>query len=90
MLNIEIIRRKIIAGRYELTQHAKDEAASDSLDTEDIENIVMTGIVIKKLEHDPRGVRYIIAGAAQNKEEAEVVCRLLPSGKLRIITVYLK
>jgi hypothetical protein len=89
-MDIEIFRRKIVLGQYELTQHAKDEAGDDDLDIEDIESVVMTGKIIKTLTKDERGIRYILAGVSKSKKDVEIVCRILPSGKLRVITVYLK
>lgn len=89
-MDIEIFRRRIVAGRYELTQHAKDEAADDQLDVEDIEHVVLTGRIAKTLTKDERGIRYVLAGVSKSKKDVEVVCRILPSGKMRVITVYLK
>jgi len=89
-MNIQILRQKIVSGNYELTQHAKDEAADDSLDTEDIESVILSGRITKTLTRDPRGIRYVVQGITRDKEEAGIVCRLFPSGKMRIITVYLK
>ena len=38
---------------------------------------------------DPRGIRFVVLGNAKNKTRSlEVVCRFLPTGLLRIITVY--
>ena len=73
-----------------MTQHAKDEAAEDELDAEDIENIVLFGRIVRVLTMDLRGKRYLIRGLSAEKKEAEIVCRILRSGKMRIITVYLK
>lgn len=78
-MDIEIFRRKIVSGHYELTQHAKDEAADDDLDVEDIESIVLTGRIAKTLTKDERGIRYVLAGLTKNKKEVEIVCRILPS-----------
>jgi hypothetical protein len=89
-LNIEILRRKIAAGHYQLTQHAKDEAADEEIDIDDIESIVLGGNLVKTLTKDRRGPRYIVAGLTIDKRSGRVVCRTLPSGKLRIITVYLE
>ena len=89
-INIEVFRRKVVVGKYELTQHAKDEASDDELDTEDIENVVLFGKIARILTQDPRGKRYVIKGMSTQKKETEIVCRILPSGKMRIITVYLK
>lgn len=89
-MNSEIFRRKVVAGTYEFTQHAKDEAANDNLDTEDISSVILSGKVLRTLTRDARGTRYVVSGFTGTKQEVEVVCRILPSGKLRIITVYLK
>ena len=88
-MNIEVFRRKVVSGQYELTQHAKDEAADDGLDIEDIESVILTGKISKTQTKDERGPRYVLAGLTKNKKDAEVVCRILPSGKMRVITVYL-
>ena len=89
-MDIEIFRRKIVSGRYELTQHAKDEAANDDIDTEDIETVILSGKVVRILTKDQRGKRYVVFGLTRTKKEVEVVCRLLTSGRMRIITVYSK
>lgn len=89
-MDIEGLRRKIVSGKYEVTQHAKDEAAADDLDTEDLESIVLTGKIARTLTGDTRGPRYVVLGMTQEKKEGEAVCRVLPSGKVRFITVYLK
>jgi hypothetical protein len=41
-----------------------------------------------QLIDDPRGIRFVLRGIPEAME-VEVVCRLLPSGVLRIITVYI-
>ena len=46
-MNIGVIRRQIAAGQYQLTQHAKDEAANDEMDTVDVESIVLTGRLVR-------------------------------------------
>ncbi len=84
-MNIDVFRRKIVAGAYELTQHGKDEAANDDLDIEDVEAVVLSGKVVRMLTK-----RYVIRGLTREKQEVEIVCRILPSGRMRIITVYRK
>ena len=47
------------------------------------------GVIGTELTDDPRGTRFVILGFAVDElREIEVVCRFLPSGLLRIITVY--
>ncbi|MEK7746129.1 MAG: DUF4258 domain-containing protein [Elusimicrobiota bacterium] len=87
-MDIQVLRRKIVSANYELTHHAKEEAASDDLDTEDLESIILTGRIVKTMTKDARGPRFVAAGLTRDKQEAEIVCRILPSGRMRIITVY--
>ena len=61
----------------------------DSLTEEDVRDVILHGNVVAELTDDPRGVRFVVKGTTRNgDEEVEVVCRFLPSGLLRIITVY--
>ena len=83
-MDIQVFRRKIVAGKYQLTQHAKDEAADDNLDISDIESIILNGEIHRVLTRDPRGKRYVIRGMTVDKLDGFVVCRILSSGKLRI------
>ena len=51
--------------------------------------MLLSGHVIARLAGDPRGARFVVRGAPGRSERAiDVVCRFLPSGLLRIITVY--
>jgi hypothetical protein len=83
------IRRAIQADRYEFTLHALEEMDEDKLTGEDVRHAVLRGRIVSELTDDPRGVRYVVRGESQVRDvELEVVCRVLPSGLLRIITVY--
>lgn len=77
------IREQIRAKNYELTGHAELEIA-------DIERAILTGKVERVLTDDPRGVRFIVGGEARDGRNVEGVCRFLSSGKLQIITVYVR
>ena len=88
MTNIDVLREKILLDNYELTGHAFEEAKEDNLNILDIESAILYGKIIKTLLNDPRGKRYIVEGQSRDKRSMHVVCRILPSGKLRIITVY--
>ena len=62
--------------------------AEDDLEAQDIEQILLTGAITRRFTRDPRGTRYEISGTARDGRGASVVCRLLTSGVLRIITAY--
>ncbi len=88
-MGIKRIRRAIRNGRYEFTVHALEEMDEDDLDESDVRHVVLHGEISAELTDDPRGIRFVVRGTTSNKDcEIEVVCRFLPSGLLRIITVY--
>jgi len=87
---IDKIRSYIKENKYRITVHAQQEAAEDDLDKQDIENIIFTGKLIRKLTHDPRGTRYLIRGKSNDGRPVYIVCRFLEIEKLSIITVYIE
>lgn len=88
-MGLRRIRRAIREGRYEFTTHALEEMDEDDLSLADVRQAVLRGALSAELTDDPRGVRFVVRGEVQDRErEIEVVCRFLPSGFLRIITVY--
>jgi hypothetical protein len=88
-MGLRRIRRAIREGRYEVTVHALEEMDEDDLDEADVREAILGGRLGAELTDDPRGTRFVVRGSTQSKNrEIEVVCRFLPSGLLRIITVY--
>ena len=61
----------------------------DDLSEADVRRVVLGGDIVTELSDNPRGVRYVVRGTLEEQErDVEVVCRFLPEGLLRIITVY--
>jgi hypothetical protein len=88
-MGLKRIRRAIREGRYEFTVHALEEMDEDDLDETDVRYAILHGEISSELTDDPRGVRFVVCGTTHDQDRAlEVVCRFLPSGLLRIITVY--
>jgi hypothetical protein len=65
-----------------------EEMFDDELTALDVERAILTGHIEKRFTRDPRGTRYEIVGRALDGRPIGVVCRLLSTGWLRIITVY--
>ncbi len=86
-MNLRRIRRAIREERYEFTAHAIEEMDDDDLAEEDVRDILLRGKLDRELTRDPRGSRFVVRGEPRGLE-VEVVCRFLPSNRLRIITVY--
>ncbi|MHB8877808.1 MAG: DUF4258 domain-containing protein [Myxococcaceae bacterium] len=86
---IRRIRRCVREGRYEFSVHALEEMDEDDLTEPDARNVLLRGVIVAELTDDPRGARYLVRGTTKGlPEEVAVVCRFLPSGRLRVITVY--
>ena len=85
---LQSIRQKIVRNRYQVTEHALDEMRKDSLSTTDVKHAIQEGQVVQRFTHDRRGIRYRLRGPARDGRKINVICRILDSGELRIITVY--
>jgi hypothetical protein len=85
---IERIRQCVRDPRYTISTHANEEMSDDELTSLDVEQTLLTGHIAKRFNRDPRGARYEIVGQALDGRPIGVVCRLLGTEWLRIITVY--
>ena len=88
-MGLKRIKRAIREERYEFTIHALEEMDEDDLDETDVRYAILHGEISAELTDDPRGKRFVVLGNTKDSARSlEVVCRFLPSGLLRIITVY--
>jgi hypothetical protein len=88
-MSIRRIRRAVREDHYEFTIHALEEMDEDGITETDIREALLRGRVAAKLTDDPRGIRFVVRGTPKGIDmEIKVVCRFLPSGLLRRITVY--
>jgi len=81
-------RRLVREEKYTISTHANEEMSDDELMAVDVEQAILTGHVVNRLSNDPRGTRYEIAGNAADGRRVGVVCRIMATGWLIIITVY--
>jgi hypothetical protein len=85
---IQRIRRAIRAGRYDFTDHARQETEADDLWIEDVLAVLLSGEVDSAYGDDPRGPRYVVRGMVEGAV-IDVVCRFQIGGSLLIVvTVY--
>jgi hypothetical protein len=82
------IRAAISEGRYEVTDHAKQEAETDEFGQADVRHAILEGELVRRYTRDPRGTRYKLLGPAGDGRRMYVVCRFNEFGDLRIVTVY--
>lgn len=82
------IRSAVREKRYQMTDHALEEADDDDLTLDDILDVLLNGDLDSTYTDDPRGPRYVIRGDV-DEDEVDVVCRFRHDGTLLIIvTVY--
>jgi uncharacterized DUF497 family protein len=81
-------RRKIALGRYELTSHAKEEMEQDGFSITDVKSAVYSGRIVKMQRHGLAARKCVVAGRSEDGRLMHLVCRVTPSGLLRIITLF--
>jgi hypothetical protein len=85
---LDRLRQAVHDQHYRMSAHANEEMSDDSLEAQDVENILLRGKIVRRFARDPRGTRYEVAGVAADGRRAFVVCRFLLSRVLLIITAY--
>lgn len=85
MSTIARIRNLVRNGLYYLTEHAYEEATDDGFDVFDVEQGVMTGRVRKSWLRQHKAE---VVGFARDGRIIGIVCRITPTEKVRVITVY--
>lgn len=88
MTIIARIKAAVRQGRYELTEHALEEAEADRFSPLDVRNAVLDGKLVQRYTHDRRGTRYKISGAAMDGRRMFVICRFTELRDVRIITIF--
>ena len=88
MRALDRIRQAVQEQNYRISTHANEEMSDDNLEVIDVENIIFTGRIARRFTRDPRGTRYEILGEEADDRPAFVVCRILPSSVLLVITAY--
>jgi len=85
---IDQIKQRVVAQEYAISSHANEEMSDDELTAADVEQALLSGKIRKRFTKDPRGTRYEVVGQSLDGRQVAVVCRLLATGWLRIMTVY--
>ena len=80
---------RIRARQYVVSVHVEEEMDDDDLTIFDIEHGVLTGTIVERQKDGETGEwKYLIQGLTLAEEEALVVTKLSPTGRLVILTVY--
>lgn len=79
-----IIRNLVENGLYYLTEHAIFEGEEEGITILDVESVLLKGHIRRTW---PVERKYELAGIVEDRKIG-VVCRITPSRKVRVITVY--
>jgi len=86
---LQAMREKNRARQYVMTVHANDEMEDDKLTILDVENAVLTGVIIERQKDSAMGEwKYLCEGQSQSGINIVVVGKISVVNKLVIITVY--
>ena len=86
---IDRARQAVRVGNYDLTRHAVEEMAEDTLSILDVEEALLNGEVARTERGDPRGNRYVLQGVAvDGVTPVGVAGRFVVSGAFLVLTVY--
>lgn len=89
-MDIDDLRQYLNSGRYELTLHAKGEAANDQLFDYDLGAIARSGEIIATSDPDWRGTEYLVEGRTADGRTARMKLAVTEKDLLRITTVYVR
>ena len=83
------MREKVRTFQYVMTLHAEEEMDDDSLSIFDVESIILTGEIIERQkDRKTREWKYLVRGQVLSGDMAIAVCKIGPTEKLVVITVY--
>lgn len=85
------IQAKIRTLDYVVTVHADEEIDDDGLTILDVEQVILTGQIIKRQpDHNNVDWKYLIRGQTADRLDVVVVAKLSPTDTVVIITVYVE
>lgn len=81
-MDIEIIRKRIRSGKYDLSHHAHKERQVENISIARIEKTILKGDIIEEYQKDPRGPSCLIV-----TKNLHAVCGFREK-RLLVVTVY--
>lgn len=86
---VQRIQQRIREQRYEISIHAERERRNDGLLVDEIEeSILADGELLEDYPDDPRGPSYLMLSFTTSGRPVHTVWGFLPTGWIRLITVY--
>ncbi len=86
---LDIARVKARKDKFELSEHAQQEAAAEQISVDDIAHAILTGQELEPYPNDPRGSSCLMVGQDESHRWIHVLCGNFDWENLLIITAYL-
>jgi hypothetical protein len=87
-VDIETLREKVLAGRYQVSMHADIERQREGIAVGDLISCVMSGEVVAEDVDPERGMEYLVEGTMGTKERLRVKLGIDDADEIVFITVY--
>jgi len=88
-IRISWIKEKVIQGEYEFSGHADEERQADKVSISETEKALLNGEILENYPGDSRGSSCLVLGYGEEGYPVHIVCGKTPTGRMRIITVYI-
>lgn len=88
MAMIDEIRRKVVEGQFEFSQHAVDQSILRQIRVQGIREAVATGQIIEDYPEDKYCASCLICGFTQTQRPIHVQCSYPSRPILKIINIY--
>jgi hypothetical protein len=87
-VDIETLREKLLAGRYQVSKHADIERQREGFAVEDLISCIMSGEIVAEDADPDRGTEYLVEGSTGAKERLRVKLGVDDADEVVLITVY--
>jgi hypothetical protein len=88
MLDSSWIKKSVKDGLYFFSKHGDSERQNDNLSIEEVEEAILSSIIIEQYDNTGRGESCLLAGYTSFGKPIHIVCRKR-GDELVIITVYI-
>ena len=87
-MDIRWIRNKVRRQEWHLSGHAEEERLDEAILVEEIEDVLLRGMILEDYPNDPRGPSALLMGYGRGGNPVQVGAGKTSSNQLRVITVY--
>ena len=87
-MDVEKIRSRIRGGQYTISFTHTEKLRERMIESADLEEAVLNGIIIEPYSDDPRGPSCLILGFSRSRRPLHIVCGNLEEEELLIVTAY--